>query len=80
MRFSLSYMSFTPRLGAVQNLDEEKTQKAQLLDRIINYMKKRKLPPYFQRIILDFYSYTSDKHSEDDIFKVTRRTIPCVSV
>lgn len=38
-------------------------------------MKKRKLPPYFQRIILDFYSYTSDKHSEDDIFKVTHRRL-----
>lgn len=31
-----------------QNLDEEKQAKRQLMDRIISYMKKRKLPTYFQ--------------------------------
>jgi hypothetical protein len=43
---------------ALQSLDEEKTQRRQLMDRIITYMKKRRLPPYFQRIIIDFYSFT----------------------
>ena len=52
---------------ALQNLDEEKTRRQQLIDRIIGYMKKRELPAYFQRIILDYYRYMSQKHSEEGI-------------
>lgn len=53
--------------SALQNLDAEKNQRRQQLDRIITYMKRRKLPSYFQRIILDFYEYFGDKSSEDNI-------------
>ncbi len=53
--------------SALQSLDADKTEQRQLMDRIITYMKKRRLPPYFQRIILDFYNYMSAKHSEEGI-------------
>jgi len=53
--------------SALQNLDAEKNQRRQKLDRIITYMKRRKLPSYFQRIILDFYEYFGDKSSEDNV-------------
>lgn len=53
--------------SALQSLDAEKIQRRQQLDRIITYMKRRKLPSYFQRIILDFYEYFGDKSSEDNI-------------
>jgi hypothetical protein len=43
--------------SALQSLDAEKIQQRQQLDRIITYMKRRRLPPYFQRIILDYYSW-----------------------
>lgn len=53
--------------SALQSMDAEKIARRQQLDRIITYMKKRKLPPYFQRIILDFYEYFGEKASEDNI-------------
>jgi hypothetical protein len=61
--------------SALQSLDAEKTQRRQLMDRIITYMKKRKLPTYFQRIILDFYDYMSEKHSEEGILTDLPQTI-----
>lgn len=53
--------------SALQSLDQDKTERRQLMDRIITYMNKRKLPPYFQRIILDFYNYMSEKRSEENV-------------
>lgn len=53
--------------SALQSMDQDKNEQRQLMDRIITYMKKRQLPAYFQRIILDFYNYMSAKHSEQGI-------------
>ncbi len=53
--------------SALQSLDQDKEEQRQLMDRIITYMNKRKLPPYFQRIILDFYNYMSEKRSEENV-------------
>jgi CRP-like cAMP-binding protein len=53
--------------SALQSMDAEKIQRRQQLDRIITYMKRRKLPSYFQRIILDFYEYFGEKSSEENI-------------
>lgn len=53
--------------SALQSMDQDKNEQRQLMDRIITYMKKRRLPAYFQRIILDFYNYMSAKHSEQGI-------------
>jgi len=53
--------------SALQSMDHDKIEQRQLMDRIITYMKKRRLPAYFQRIILDFYNYMSAKHSEEGI-------------
>ena len=53
--------------SALQSMDQDKNEQRQLMDRIITYMKRRQLPAYFQRIILDFYNYMSAKHSEQGI-------------
>jgi hypothetical protein len=53
--------------SALQSLDQDKAERRQLMDRIITYMNKRKLPPYFQRIILDFYNYMNEKRSEENV-------------
>jgi len=34
---------------------------------VIRYMKKRKLPSYFQRIIVDFHTYMAEKPSQNDL-------------
>jgi hyperpolarization activated cyclic nucleotide-gated potassium channel 2 len=53
--------------SALTSMDAEKIQRRNQLDRIITYMKRRKLPSYFQRIILDWYEYFGDKSSQDDV-------------
>jgi hypothetical protein len=42
---------------ALQSLDSEKEARRQKMDRIIGYLSKRKIPPYFQKVVLDFYAY-----------------------
>ena len=61
--------------SALQSMDAEKIQRRQQLDRIITYMKRRKLPSYFQRIILDYYEYFGDKASQDTILADLPETI-----
>jgi hypothetical protein len=46
------------------SLDAADTAKRQQLERIIDYMQRRRLPTYFQKIILDFYDYYTS--SQDD--------------
>lgn len=53
--------------SALTSMDAEKIQRRNQLDRIINYMKRRRLPSYFQRIILDWYEYFGDKASQEAI-------------
>ena len=37
------------------------------MDKVVRYMKKRKLPNYFQRIIVDFHEYMAEKPSQDEL-------------
>jgi hypothetical protein len=53
--------------SALQNLDTEKQQRRQRIDKIVSYMKRRRLPTYFQRIILDFYDYMIEKSSDENV-------------
>jgi hypothetical protein len=52
---------------ALQSLDAEKEVRRQRMDKVMNYLKRRKIPGYFQKIVLDYYGYMSDKHSQDSI-------------
>lgn len=53
--------------SALQSLDATNTAKRQRMERVVDYMKRRNLPPYFQRIILDFYQYVSERTTDEGI-------------
>jgi hypothetical protein len=53
--------------STLQSLDSTNAAKRQRMERVVEYMKRRNLPSYFQRIILDFYQYVSDKTTDEGI-------------
>ncbi|GMI14542.1 hypothetical protein TrLO_g4902 [Triparma laevis f. longispina] len=53
--------------SALASMDAEAIHKRRNLDKVVRYMKKRKLPSYFQRIIVDFHEYMAEKPSQDEL-------------
>jgi hypothetical protein len=53
--------------SALASMDAEAIRRRRALDKVIRYMKKRKLPSYFQRIIVDFHEYMAEKPSQDEL-------------
>lgn len=41
----------------------------------MGYLKRRKIPKYFQKVVLDYYSYMSDRLSQDSIIQELPQTI-----
>lgn len=41
----------------------------------MSYLKRRKIPTYFQKVVLEYYAYMSDKHSQDSIIQELPVTI-----
>jgi voltage-gated potassium channel len=44
--------------SALANLDSEQTARRQMLDRVLAYMRSRKVPDFFQKIIIDYYRHS----------------------
>lgn len=42
---------------------------------VMSYLKRRKIPTYFQKVVLEYYAYMSDKHSQDSIIQELPVTI-----
>ncbi len=53
--------------SALASMDAEAIRRRRSLDKVVRYMKKRKLPTYFQRIIVDFHEYMAEKPSQDEL-------------
>ena len=53
--------------SALQSLDAERQARRQRMDKINNYMNRRKIPPYFRQIVVDYYSYMAERASEDGV-------------
>jgi len=53
--------------SALASMDAEAIRRRRALDKVVRYMKKRKLPSYFQRIIVDFHEYMAEKPSQDEL-------------
>lgn len=43
--------------SALANLDSQASAKKQVLDKIVTYMRSRKVPTFFQKIIMDYYKH-----------------------
>jgi voltage-gated potassium channel len=55
--------------SALQNMDTAATERRQTLDRITQYMRARKVPAFFQKIIKDFYNHMwSNPTATDEAF------------
>lgn len=46
-----------------------------LVMQVMAYLKRRKIPTYFQKVVLDYYSYMSDRLSQDSIIQELPQTI-----
>lgn len=46
-----------------------------LILQVMGYLKRRKIPKYFQKVVLDYYSYMSDRLSQDSIIQELPQTI-----
>ena len=56
--------------SALANMDSTATQRRQTLDKVSAYMRSRKVPAFFQRIIVDFYQHMwTTPMKESDVFK-----------
>lgn len=44
----------------------------------MGYLKRRKIPKYFQKVVLDYYSYMSDRLSQDSIIQELPQTIQVI--
>jgi len=56
--------------SALANMDSTATQRRQTLDKVSSYMRSRKVPAFFQRIIVDFYQHMwTTPMKESDVFK-----------
>jgi hypothetical protein len=53
--------------SALSSMDAEAIDRRRALDKVVRYMKRRKLPNYFQRIIVDFHTYMLEKPSQDEL-------------
>ncbi|GMH51548.1 hypothetical protein TrRE_jg6306 [Triparma retinervis] len=53
--------------SALSSMDAEAIDRRRALDKVVRYMKRRKLPAYFQRIIVDFHTYMLEKPSQDEL-------------
>jgi len=55
--------------SALANMDSTATQRRQTLDKVTAFMRSRKVPSFFQRIIIDFYEHMwSTPNKEADVF------------
>eukprot|EP00952_Eustigmatos_sp_NYUAD-ZCMA_P002137 9556-Eustigmatos_ZCMA.PRE.1 len=50
--------------SALQSLDAEREARRQRMERIATYMARHKIPPYFRRIVVDYYDYMSDRAAD----------------
>ena len=48
--------------SALQEMDTASTERRQKLDEITNYLRGRKVPSFFQKIIKDFYNHMWSVH------------------
>jgi CRP-like cAMP-binding protein len=56
--------------SALANIDSTATHRRQTLDKVNAFMRSRKVPTYFQRIIVDFYEHMwQSPQQEADVFK-----------
>ena len=56
--------------SALANMDSTATQRRQTLDKVSAYMRSRRVPSFFQRIIVDFYQHMwTTPMKESDVFR-----------
>ncbi|KAA0152025.1 hypothetical protein FNF29_04140 [Cafeteria roenbergensis] len=56
--------------SALANIDSTATQRRQTLEKVNAFMRSRKVPPFFQRIIVDFYEHMwQTPQREADVFR-----------
>ena len=53
--------------SALQSLDAEKEARRQRMNKITLYMTQRHIPPYFRRVVMDYYNFISDRTAENSV-------------
>eukprot|EP00952_Eustigmatos_sp_NYUAD-ZCMA_P011731 47489-Eustigmatos_ZCMA.PRE.1 len=44
------------------SVDAEREAMRRRMWKVMNYLRRRKIPPYFQKVVLDYFGYMSDKY------------------